>query len=105
MPLSAAGAPVIPALFLRSRRESHRIRVGTESGRGCLSKRLACKAAGLASQPAKGWSFGSPTLTQTWTRDRYHVSAMRVQSVDIRMSCSSHYVSELAPFFIDPRAK
>ena len=46
----------------------------------------------------------SPTLTQTWTRAG-RVSAICVQSVDIHISCSSHYISELAPFFIDPRAK
>ena len=45
-----------------------------------------------------------PTLTQTWTCNK-HMSAICVQNVDVHVSCSSHCVTELAPFFIDPRAK
>ena len=32
-------------------------------------------------------------------------SAICVQSVDAHMSCSSHFDTQLAAFFIDPRAK
>ena len=45
-----------------------------------------------------------PTLSQTWTVDEPR-SAMCVQSVDVHVSCSSHYDAQLAAFFIDPRAK
>ena len=45
-----------------------------------------------------------PTLSQTWTRDKL-ASAICVQSINVHVSCSSHGISELAPFFIDPRAK
>ena len=42
-----------------------------------------------------------PTLSQVWKQDEL-ISAICVQSVDVHMSCSSHGISELAPFFIDP---
>ena len=45
-----------------------------------------------------------PTLSQTWTVNESR-SAMCVQSVDVHVSCSSHYDAQLAAFFIDPRAK
>ena len=45
-----------------------------------------------------------PTLSQVWKQDEL-ISAICVQSVDVHVSCSSHGISELAPFFIDPRAK
>ena len=45
-----------------------------------------------------------PTLSQIWKRDKL-ISAICVQSVDVHVSCSSHGITELAPFFIDPRAK
>ena len=45
-----------------------------------------------------------PTLSQIWKQDKL-ISAICVQSVDVHVSCSSHGISELAPFFIDPQAK
>ena len=45
-----------------------------------------------------------PTLSQAWTVDEPR-SAMCVQSVDVHVSCSSHSDTQLAAFFIDPRAK
>ena len=42
-----------------------------------------------------------PTLSQVWKQDEL-ISAICVQSVDVHVSCSSHGISELAPFFIDP---
>ena len=54
--------------------------------------------------PAQGWMDVSPTLSQTWPL-AVPVAAMCVQNVDVHVSCSSHGISELAPFFIDPRAK
>ena len=42
-----------------------------------------------------------PTLKQVWKQDEL-ISAICVQSVDVHVSCSSHGISELAPFFIDP---
>ena len=45
-----------------------------------------------------------PTLKQVWKQDEL-ISAICVQSVDVHVSCSSHGISELAPFFIDPQAK
>ena len=45
-----------------------------------------------------------PSLNQTWRVDEPR-SAICVQSVDARMSCSSHSDTQLAAFFIDPRAK
>ena len=44
------------------------------------------------------------TLSQTWIQ--YSIeSAICVQSVDVQVSCSSHSDTQLAAFFIDPRAK
>ena len=45
-----------------------------------------------------------PTLSQIWNRDKLN-SAICIQSVDVHVSCSSHGITELAPFFIDRRAK
>ena len=45
-----------------------------------------------------------PTLSQIWKCDK-RISAICVQSVNVHVSCSSHGITELAPFFIDPRAK
>ena len=43
-------------------------------------------------------------LSQIWKQDKL-ISAICVQSVDVHVSCGSHGITELAPFFIDPRAK
>lgn len=45
-----------------------------------------------------------PTLRQTWTVDEPR-SAICVQNVDVHVSCSSHSDTQLAAFFIDPRAE
>ena len=51
------------------------------------------------------WMCGiQPTLSRTWTMDEPR-SAMCVQNVDVHVSCSSHSDTQLAAFFIDPRAK
>ena len=62
-----------------SRRESP---MQSESTDGCLT------------DPEPGMDRGSDPL-----------SAMCVQNVDVRVSCSSHSDAQLAAFFIDPRAK
>ncbi len=54
--------------------------------------------------PAEYWMDVKPSLNQTWRVDEPR-SAICVQSVDARMSCSSHSDTQLAAFFIDPRAK
>jgi len=42
-----------------------------------------------------------PTLKQAWAADK-PLPAICVQNVDVHVSCSSHNVSQLAAFFIDP---
>lgn len=44
------------------------------------------------------------TLRQAWYRENPD-TAMRVRIVDVQLVCNSHYFSQLAAFFIDPRAK
>lgn len=44
------------------------------------------------------------TLRQAWYRVKPD-TAMRVRIVDVQLVCNSHYFSQLAAFFIDPRAK
>lgn len=38
-------------------------------------------------------------------QERVHRAAICVRIVDVHVSCSSHYDTQLAAFFIDPRAK
>ncbi len=45
-----------------------------------------------------------PTLSRAWTADE-PPPAKCVRSVDVHVSCNSHYDAQFAAFFIDPRAE
>ena len=44
------------------------------------------------------------TLSQNGVQERIHTVAICVRTVNVRVSCSSHYDMWLATFFIDPRS-
>jgi hypothetical protein len=79
--------------------QQHKNRRGLEAD-GCI----AIAKVTLRQAEGRRYAVTFITLRQTWKREK-PTSAICVRNVDVQCVCNSHYFTQLAAFFIDPRAK